>query len=1211
MSNDQNTTAAEEPRVIELQRYVRGMLEPRVALLFSEMADHLFNLSSSSQLASERRTQCFEAFSSLKLQSKNLVSGMLAHIEQDYLTLVEDRHDSVQRERAELNLIDINEFENSLAIDRIVRAGSERYWVALEAITLRLASIVNADPTAIRLPFGIRALCTAYREVIKPLELSSDIVDELDKAFARYLLPELKGIYKDINQKLESDGLLPGIEIDIENSGSTLSPQSTESGDRPTTLSHQQASIAAASAGKSRGESGGESREQGLRSQATQQHSGNIPTPAYQAHARPQLHDQAQHSADLEPPYLSDMDQGTASHSPGTSHHQIPSNPSDLSSALLHNSVLKDNASMAIPSPLDTAAATQEFIDYLPGHGSQALAITVNNDVLNRLQRGGDYGAVPDHGLSPAELAQKTAALYEQLASLRSESLRSTPPSSPLIQQLGLDDASDDKEPLRGNIALVDELFEALTTTLSENTSLSKSLNILKLPLAQLALKEPDFYRNREHPARLLIERLSEISGLAPRGNGRVERDLDEVLGQVNEHYDGDINVFDNALAQVTNLALTVLRQQQRNIKRQVEAEEGKEKRLSAQHKVDQDLLDAMPQTKLPERLTRVVDELLCDELTLRALRDETDPKYRDTLDTIKVLNDALQGQNALSTAEIIAAVTALRGNLEGLQLLSPHQEPLLQELEQQLLSDDDIAFVNSNYGAQAVFSEPKFSKRLQKLPRLSRWIHRARELTPKVWLAETDAFGATRHLQLIWMNSDATRFVLANEQGQKVYDFNLLTLARALARNLRPLSPSEQLSVVERSVFSTLEKRQEELASSTRKNVGEELSRSELIDHTQSMLRRARRKGPTHAAIAVHSDDAASRLNILATIDKGGFAIDALGALSENTEGLIIHTDSLDKLQAVINGQLDNNHSAGISMSIVDATHDYADSFWISLEDTAQRGLSLSPNMGLVAPIASRPADLAEAVRKTYQRLKEDMPPKFSLRRLRRSRAKDPGFSEFIYQVLIDGSPDAGAEISRQTGYHSAALSIALDCIKINTACSYAEQVINAGRELPVFNLLISTDAALHHEFLDFVLNQVSESGIGTDRLCIELNDSTRLREAERAADFARTLRSIGCQIGINEVHPARGSTSKLQALNPHMLILDASLWPPAENNKLSNLNLAISDLHHMVGEHVVLRDSRERAQAIELGIDLIESVENDDIDGDDLLKMLPQIQR
>lgn len=127
MNNDQDITATEEPRIMELKRYVRGMLEPRIALLFSEMADHLFNLSSSSQHPSEKRTQCFEAFSSLKLQSKNLISGMLARIEQDYLTLVEDRQDSMQREQAELDLIDINDFENSLAIDRIVRAGSERY----------------------------------------------------------------------------------------------------------------------------------------------------------------------------------------------------------------------------------------------------------------------------------------------------------------------------------------------------------------------------------------------------------------------------------------------------------------------------------------------------------------------------------------------------------------------------------------------------------------------------------------------------------------------------------------------------------------------------------------------------------------------------------------------------------------------------------------------------------------------------------------------------------------------------------------------------------------------------------------------------------------------------------------------------------------------------------------------------------------------------
>ncbi len=168
-----------------------------------------------------------------------------------------------------------------------------------------------------------------------------------------------------------------------------------------------------------------------------------------------------------------------------------------------------------------------------------------------------------------------------------------------------------------------------------------------------------------------------------------------------------------------------------------------------------------------------------------------------------------------------------------------------------------------------------------------------------------------------------------------------------------------------------------------------------------------------------------------------------------------------------------------------------------------------------------------------------------------------------------------------------------------------------NAGREIPAFNIRIATDSALHHDFLEFVLNAISDSGIGTDRLCIELTDSTRLREASRAADFARALRSIGCQVCVSGVHPSRGSTAQLQALSPHILILDASLWPPAEDSHLASLNQAISDLHHLVGEHVVLRDERETTRAVELGIDLIESQLAAEIDPQDLVEMQPVIKR
>ena len=177
---------------------------------------------------------------------------------------------------------------------------------------------------------------------------------------------------------------------------------------------------------------------------------------------------------------------------------------------------------------------------------------------------------------------------------------------------------------------------------------------------------------------------------------------------------------------------------------------------------------------------------------------------------------------------------------------------------------------------------------------------------------------------------------------------------------------------------------------------------------------------------------------------------------------------------------------------------------------------------------------------------------------------------------------------------------------------CEYAESLVAAGRMLPLFQINIGTDAALHHEFLDFLLSEVSESGVGTDRLYFELTDSTRLREEGRAADFARTLRSIGCQISVANVHPKRGSTTQLQSLNPNALTLSDTLWPlEAGDNEMIAMHQTISDLHHLVGEYVVLRDSRDEGRAKELGIDFIEVTDERDLLPAALREALPEIER
>lgn len=1165
-----NTAASHLPaELMALRQAADKLLRPRLGLVSEAMADHLFNLSASSQLSPEGRTHAFEAFSQLKSGSKHFVSTLLQEVSSGFGHLVANSADgsTEQPTPAELNLVDLREFENSLAIDKIVQAGSERYWIQLESLTLRIGKILNEDPLRIRLPFGLRGLVTAYRRQVDTLGFPDAIIAELDRAFARNLLPELGALYKELNQALAEGGVLPQIEEELESSGSQLAPAAQPEVDSSTDK--------------------------------------NLSTPA-----EPGVSDAGTDSTAPPQPYLSDMDDSPTRHtaplSPAQARHGGPA-ATDLPASEL--------VSAPVSSPLDNLAAEVGASEYLPGRGQLANYHTVDSGVLARLRAPVFSSGQTAAPLAAAELTQRADALAEQIAAIRQSGELKLTGNQSLVEQLGLEKLDGALEPLRGSVQLVDNLYQTMIDTLPLSDNLSESLNNLKLPLAELALREPEFFQNREHPARLLVERLSEVSALAPRNNTRVEQRLDEVLSRVEQDFNGDLKTFDTALSKVTELALSMLKQQQRNIQRQVAAEEGKEKREQAALEVDRDLGQYLPDGLMPASLLDFIESFMRDELVLLRLREGETALYGDALARIAKLDAALQQTietgNPLSADKASTLVSQLTDEL-GDDFLTNETEDVLKRLQAQLTGQEPIDLTASSLSEPEVFAEPNFSQRLAVLPRLNRWVRRARELAEKSWITEKLADGSTRNLQLIWSNSTGTRFAFANEQGHKVKDINLVELARQLGRGLRPLAPSEQLSIIEKSVFQSLEKRQGDLTSLTQPPRNALQTRSDMIDRAQSKIRRAKRRGVNECAVAIHAEDRATVEQIIDRLRDGKVEIDFEGELSPSTHGFIVSATDSKQLATVLTGESSNSSPAGISIAEIDGAAESAEDLWRHLEEVAKRGLAMSPNTGLVAEQKTRVGDLAGAVRSTYARLIEDMTPRFSLQPVHRRPAGAATITQTRYKVLIDGAADSGGELREDTGYHSAALSIALDCAKVNNVCTYAESLLTSGRTLPLFQLHISTDAALHHEFLEFLLNQVSESGVGTDRLYFELKDSTRLREETRVADFARTLRSIGCQIGIADVHPKRGSTTQLQSLNPNVLVLDETLWPlTSGDGQMGALHQTISDLHHLVGEDVVLRDSRDENMAKELGIDFIESSDAQDLLPTALQEALPEITR
>jgi hypothetical protein len=1227
------------------------LLSPKLRLTFEQMCDHMFDLSGSAQVSSEKRTSCFEGFSVLKQQSKRSIQSIVAAVDQRFdEPLKKDIGGArISELNDDLNLVDIGEFEDQLAIDRMVKLGEERYWLPLEAITLRLAALLDLPAKKIELPFGLRALCEGYREAIRPLELDEFVVEELDRAFLRNLLPELGPVYQELSDSLAEAGLLPDIEKTLEASGSQLAAVATQKMQRPKPRVHvpqneatppvldDQLGVQVDTTG-STDSSAVQTMAPGATQSRSNMQSGPVqdgPAGVYSAPLQSQAgvggtaanHGAGQQTAMESPSASSFRPTGV----PGALSHSgleqgLATNPSLPTEPIISSHLfggpsvthsgdsflMRQPPGVESPSGPTTPPNTPQF---LPNQLGASVA-TVDEHILNRVISGAGYTGASDTMVSMKLPKSQEETVVQRIVSERQAGSRVAAQGASLVDRLGLGQLGQDGVGIRARVQMVDDLFDTLHTAVPMSTAMSSSMDAIKLPLAQLSISEPNFYRDREHPARLLIERISELTSLTPANNPRIEGRVKATLEKLSDQYDGGNDAFDKALVEITDLALMMLKQQQRNIQRQVASEDGREKRDLASDWVDQALLEGLPQKSLPLPIIQFVDGFLRDELILSHIREADANTLMNTINHLGKVNEALL--DIADTGTVLSRPSAqnltakLKDSIAESESMPTESLAQLDIITLTLSGERPVELIRSTLLHERSLSEPRLSGRLAELPRLRRWVRQARQLPLNSWLVNTLPSGARQHLQLIWRNDDKTRFVFTNERGQRQLDVTVIQLARMLSHSLSPLNPSDQLSIIEQSVFATLAKTQDSLADAgTPLDIGG-ADRSELTDEVQSMLRRARRRGPTMSALAIHAEGIDAALQIRQFIHDSGVATAIEGMLSQSTHGMILQTIAIERVQQAIETGFSGSEAlSGIGITVIDGNFSSAEILWQSVEDTAKRGLALSPNKGVIAQVADRVTDISGAVRTTYKRLRDEMPPKLSLRRMMRVDSQSHNQVEEAYLALIDGSADTSGEMTQPTGYHSPALSIALDYVKVNAICQLADHFSRAGVEVPLFNLRVSTDAALHHDFLEFVLSEISESAIGTNRLCLEFRDSKRLREEPRIADFTRTLRSIGCLISIWGVNPSRGNTSELQSLNPHMLALDRGLWPADDDERLPALHRAISDLHHLVGEHVVIRDVVDFQTAARLGIDFVEQFEPEDLSPQALQDRLPAVKR
>ena len=220
-------TAQYTELLVALKDYSLEQLDTVLQHFLGELSGYLLDLSSRIKPAKAGENPHYEASVKVQHNAKQIIRDMLEQIEalyQDLQPAVDE--DQLWRNNMgdadELDLIDIKEFEDYLAIDSMVALGEELNKITLEALLIRLATLIDADPNKVRLPVHVRQLCRAFQASMKKHDMPRDVISHILDYFAKHFIPKLHDYYEPINEGLEKHNIDPGLEEEIRLKGSLL-----------------------------------------------------------------------------------------------------------------------------------------------------------------------------------------------------------------------------------------------------------------------------------------------------------------------------------------------------------------------------------------------------------------------------------------------------------------------------------------------------------------------------------------------------------------------------------------------------------------------------------------------------------------------------------------------------------------------------------------------------------------------------------------------------------------------------------------------------------------------------------------------------------------------------------------------------------------------------------------------------------------------------
>jgi len=1130
----------------------------------SELGENLLQLSSDDRGLDEASSLGYDAAIALQLSGDIVVRDITSAVDALYEELLPDGDKSDADEAGgmgveELNLVDISEFEAALAINRIVTRAEEKFSVPMEALTIRIATLADAPPLRLRLPVHVRQLCRVLQQILLEIQVPREYSIKMVEMFTRNCAADLDDFYQALNKHLSESGVRPQLEREIASKGSLL-------------------------------------RKAKERGPGLEMHAAQSPEPGQTA-AEDEIEARDDGAGDARAFAAAQRNQGGA---------QIPMHSEPISEQ--HNEYREEQLFQSVINTLHhkRSGESPDATGVPPAPASPEQAPTAN------------WPSTPDNladitqiieGLGSAQRDPDARAALHESQSLRAFLSGEHDHIEALKSSEGL--ATETLEQLD----LIDNIFATIGSHQDVQDSLKPSLQELQIPLAKLALLENDFFVDPSHAGRLFIDRLSRLSSSANFPNKRLEKEIECLVNTIVEEYDTDSAVFSDAVQHIDQLESRQEQALSRNIQRVVDSQQGQEKFRLARESVEHHLHRQLGEGEVPEVLFDLLDHGWRDLLVLMRLQQGAESEALSRhLNILGELNQQLQelrNHPELMPEEpdskVESTVAYLENEISSALPTQVEHNHHLTNLRDMLYGKLAIQLCQHVHRLNPTAIEPEqLQGRLDNLPRLRRWIKRATELELGSELSYRDGQGVARFMKLAWKNESGDRYLFVNDRGQKFAEFNTVQLARHLSHGASPPAPTDELNIVDQSLFETLEETQRTLSfSRNHDSLTSLINRETFTVQLERALKQAQRKQSSHVLLYVDVDKF-SLVNEIYDRENGDQVLLEFAQLLAQ-----LHSSKTSS------ARLEGDHFAVLLLDRdLDQALQVADRIRSDIETTsiAIEGDEISFTVSIgAAPILefSTDADVVldsarQAMRSAkheggnkvvafeenltsdprYQegksRARQDLEraitgKRFALRAqpIFRTSTLEDSEVEPLYEMLLglkndDGtisSPAEFIESAEQYGFMNV-----VDRWVIHEAFNWIHELADRQKKVPHVSINLSSTSLVEDRFLDYILEQISEFGVGTSRICFEITETGAITNFAKAADFVRTLRKIGCRFAIDDFGTGLASHDYLRDLPVDYVKIDGSFVNQIDQNRENYAMVqSINNLAHFLGRKTI----------------------------------------